>query len=58
MDPIATDRSALAKRSPRRISITVSHALGERLELCAMQQGRSLSNLCAYLLEIAVPMAG
>jgi len=58
MDSVSTtDAGAMARRSPRRISITVSHALAERLELSALQQGRSLSNLCAYLLEIAAPMA-
>lgn len=38
-------------RSPRRISITVSHATYERLVKRSDSEGRSLSNLAAYLLE-------
>ena len=47
------DRVAIAKRSPRRITITVSHAVSERLYSASMDQGRSVSNLCAYLLAAA-----
>lgn len=38
-------------RSPKRISITVSHATYERLLKRSDREGRSLSNLAAYLLE-------
>ena len=38
-------------RSPRRISITVSYATYERLLERCDAEGRSLSNLAAYLLE-------
>jgi hypothetical protein len=49
------DRLAIAKRSPRRVSVTVSHSLHQRLMATALSQGRSVSNLCAYLLETAMP---
>jgi hypothetical protein len=49
------DRVAIAKRSPRRITITISYAVSERLVATALDQGRSVSNLCAYLLETASP---
>ncbi|MFZ9568908.1 MAG: ribbon-helix-helix domain-containing protein, partial [Vulcanococcus sp.] len=49
------ERVAIAKRSPRRITITVSHAVSERLVNASVEQGRSISNLCAYLLESVVP---
>lgn len=49
------DRVAIAKRSPRRITITVSHAVSERLADTALDQGRSVFNLCAYLLEATIP---
>ena len=52
------DRVAIAKRSPRRITITVSHAVSERLLNASMDQGRSVSNLCAYLLEAAALAQG
>lgn len=46
--------TAPAFRSPRRVSITVSHAVAERLEQRSCEQGRSTSNLAAYLLEVAL----
>ncbi len=56
MEPLSLrDRVAIAKRSPRRITITISHAVSERLVSTALDQGRSVSNLCAYLLETATP---
>jgi hypothetical protein len=47
----AQNRIAILQRAPRRISINVSHDLFRRLQEMADQQGRSTSNLCAYLLE-------
>jgi hypothetical protein len=44
-------------RSPRRISITVSHATYERLLERCDAEGRSLSNLAAYLLETSTDEA-
>ena len=39
---------------PRRISITINHQLAEGLLARAGHEGRSLSNLCAFLLESSV----
>ena len=41
-------------RKPQRISITVSHHLYELLMQCSDLQGRSVSNLAAFLLESAL----
>jgi hypothetical protein len=49
----ARDRLQALQRKPVRISITISHALHESLLQCSDDQGRSLSNLAAYLLETA-----
>lgn len=38
-------------RQPRRISITLSFHVSEALVNRSLQEGRSLSNLCAYLIE-------
>mgnify|MGYP002654690902 CR=1 FL=1 len=40
--------------SPRRITITVPYALYAELLVPSDQQGRSLSNLVAFLLETAL----
>ncbi|MCF8131543.1 MAG: hypothetical protein K9J72_00290 [Synechococcus sp. Tobar2m-G35] len=42
---------ALAQRNPRRLSITVPFHVFASLEERATAEGRSLSNLCAYLIE-------
>ena len=42
------------QRHPRRISLTLSHALHEALLIRSQNEGRSVSNLCAYLLEHAL----
>jgi hypothetical protein len=49
-------RVAAAQRKPDRVTIVINAALSERLRERAMFEGRSLSNLCAYLLEVV--MAG
>lgn len=41
-------------RRPRRLTITIPQNVLEQLERCALQEGRSLSNLAAYLLERAL----
>jgi len=41
-------------RKPRRISITISDYAYELLMAKSCQQGRSLSNLSAYLLECGI----
>lgn len=40
--------------SPRRVTITVPYALYSELLARSDQQGRSLSNLAAFLLEAAI----
>lgn len=44
----------LVSRKPKRITITVSHAVSETLLSLSDEQGRSTSNLAAYLLEVAL----
>lgn len=46
-------RLAALKRKPVRITITVSAALFETLQTRSDEEGRSLSNLAAFLLERA-----
>lgn len=56
MEPLSLrDRLAIAKRRPTRITITISHALNQRVITTALEQGRSISNLCAHLLEVGLP---
>ena len=38
-------------RQPRRISVTLSHHVHEALLERSQEEGRSISNLCAFLLE-------
>lgn len=55
MEPLSLRaRLAIAKRSPRRVSITVNNQLHDRLMAAALDQGRSVSNLCAHLLEVSL----
>lgn len=49
-----TANLALASRRPQRLTITVSHHVAERLIKQSSDQGRSISNLAAYLLEVAI----
>jgi hypothetical protein len=42
------------KRAPRRVTATIPHCLFEQLNELALHQGRSLSNLIAYLLECSL----
>jgi hypothetical protein len=44
----------MAKRHPQRVSVTISATLCERLQHRADDEGRSLSNLAAFLLESAL----
>ena len=48
-------------RAPKRLTITVPHVLMEALIQRSSTEGRSLSNLAAYLLELSLnerpPMA-
>jgi hypothetical protein len=54
----AVPASELLRRSPQRISATLSWALHQRLQDRADYDGRSLSNLIAHLLENACPPQG
>ena len=46
-----------AARKPVRLSITIPHGLYCRIEQQASSEGRSMSNLAAYLLEASLPQA-
>ena len=45
---------ACAFRAPRRITITIPYSLYAYLQAGSVQQGRSLSNFAAHLLESGV----
>jgi hypothetical protein len=47
-------RISKAFRKPRRVTITIPDATYHALERRSYEQGRSLSNLSAYLLECAI----
>jgi hypothetical protein len=47
-------RLEIARRSPRRLSVTIPYGLHQRLIERSDQEGRSISNLAAYLLEFAL----
>ena len=44
----------VALRKPKRITITIPQAVYERLEELSSKDGRSMSNLAAFLLERAI----
>jgi len=46
-----SDRLHVLQRQPRRISITLSYHVHEALLNRSEEEGRSVSNLCAFLLE-------
>jgi len=52
MELSSTARIEILKRSTHRVTISISDRLSRRLNEQADLQGRSLSNLCAYLLEV------
>ena len=55
MEPLSLrDRVARAKRSPKRVCVSLNHALYERVVKASLEQGRSVSNLCGYLIETAM----
>ena len=45
------DRFLMLQRQPRRITITLSYNVHEALLDRSEEEGRSVSNLCAFLLE-------
>jgi len=48
------ERIRVMQRQPRRISITLSYHVHEALLTRSEEEGRSVSNLCAFLLEDAL----
>ncbi|MFZ0406907.1 MAG: hypothetical protein WAM11_02175 [Cyanobium sp.] len=58
------ERLRMLQRQPRRITITLSYHVHEALLSRSEEEGRSVSNLCAYLLEdslrnpVRLPVAG
>ena len=52
------DRLRVLKRQPRRISITLSFHVHEALLKRSEEEGRSVSNLCAFLLEDSLNQQG
>ena len=56
IQPQAANRPKLTPlhRAPRRVTITVPYALYSELLARSDQQGRSLSNLAAFLIEAAI----
>jgi hypothetical protein len=52
------DRLHVLQRQPRRISITLSYHVHESLLNRSEEEGRSVSNLCAFLLEEALRHEG
>jgi len=49
-----SDRVAIAKRRPQRLTITLPYGVFERLNEQSQWQGRSVSNLAACFLESAL----
>ena len=52
------ERLHVLQRQPRRISITLSYHVHEALLNRSEEEGRSVSNLCAFLLEEALRHEG
>ena len=48
------ERLRILQRQPRRISITLSFHVHDELLKRSEEEGRSMSNLCAFLLEDAL----
>lgn len=48
------DRLRIMQRQPRRISITLSYHVHEALLQRTEEEGRSMANLCVFLLEDAL----
>lgn len=49
--PSAVSAAELLRRRPQRVTISMSWQLRQRLQSRADEEGRSLSNLLAFLLE-------
>lgn len=50
----STEKLPALFRSPRRITVTLAHQTYEQLQQRCDKEGRSLSNLAAFLLEVAL----
>jgi hypothetical protein len=50
----AVSAAELLRRRPQRVTVTIHWRLREHLQSRADEEGRSLSNLMAYLLEQAL----
>ena len=46
--------NAYAKRAPRRLAATIPDNVFQKLNALALEQGRSVSNLAAFLLEASL----
>ncbi len=51
MTYLKNEANVYSLRSPKRITITIPHCTFEKLVRHSNEQGRSLSNLSAYILE-------
>ena len=54
MNPPLFNKNGVMVRRPQRVSVTLTFGTYSTLSTMSVEQGRSLSNLCAYLLERAV----
>jgi hypothetical protein len=50
-DQLMNPTQHIALRKPQRISITLAHSTHEQLIRLSIAQGRSISNLAAFILE-------
>jgi predicted HicB family RNase H-like nuclease len=55
MESFPATAAELLRRTPQRMTTTISWALHQRLVERATNEGRSVSNLMAHLLEVACP---
>jgi hypothetical protein len=58
LEKTMNERLHVLQRQPRRISITLSYHVHEALLNRSEEEGRSVSNLCAFLLEEALRHEG
>ena len=51
MPLFSSDPRSILSRAPKRITITIPHATFEAIAQRSDEEGRSMSNLAAYILE-------
>ena len=51
MPLFSSDPKSILSRAPKRITITIPHATFEAIAQRSDEEGRSMSNLAAYILE-------